>query len=112
MTTPQVSYANSVPASTGNNGSTTSVTSSSAGSLANQNVFLQLLVTQLKYQDPTNPTSGTEFVTQLAQFSELSNSTQMLADLDAIKSALAAASSGASQTGRGLQSGTSQSSGA
>jgi flagellar basal-body rod modification protein FlgD len=33
--------------------------------------FLQLLVTQLKYQDPLSPEANTEFVAQLAQFSNL-----------------------------------------
>ena len=62
--------------------------SSSLSSLANQNVFLQLLVAQLKYQDPDNPADGTEFITQLAQFSELANSTDMASDLDSIKAAV------------------------
>jgi flagellar basal-body rod modification protein FlgD len=34
-------------------------------------VFLNLLVAQLKNQDPMNPTDSTQFVSQLAQFSEL-----------------------------------------
>jgi flagellar basal-body rod modification protein FlgD len=33
--------------------------------------FLQLLVAQLKGQDPLNPMDGTQFVAQLAQFSSL-----------------------------------------
>ena len=33
--------------------------------------FLQLLVTQMKYQNPLEPTDNTEYVAQLAQFSEL-----------------------------------------
>ena len=33
--------------------------------------FLQLLVAQLRNQDPLNPISNTEFVTQLAQFNSL-----------------------------------------
>jgi flagellar basal-body rod modification protein FlgD len=61
-----------------------------ANELANQNVFLQLLVAQLRHQDPENPADGTQFVTQLAQFSELSNTTQMAADIAAIRAALAA----------------------
>lgn len=33
--------------------------------------FLLLLVTQMQYQDPLEPTTNTEYVAQLAQFSEL-----------------------------------------
>jgi len=33
-------------------------------------MFLQLLVSQLQNQDPLNPTDSTQFVTQLAQFSQ------------------------------------------
>ncbi len=36
-----------------------------------KDAFLQLLVTQMKYQDPLNPTSDTEYIAQLAQFSQL-----------------------------------------
>lgn len=36
-----------------------------------KDAFLQLLVAQLKYQDPLNPSSDTEFVAQLATFSQL-----------------------------------------
>jgi flagellar basal-body rod modification protein FlgD len=68
--------------------STQTPTSPSINNLANQNVFLQLLVAQLKHQDPENPADGTQFVTQLAQFSELSNTTQMASDIAAIKAAV------------------------
>ena len=37
-----------------------------------QNQFLQLLVAQMKSQDPLEPTSNQEFLGQLAQFSTLS----------------------------------------
>jgi flagellar basal-body rod modification protein FlgD len=57
------------------NASTTSSsnTSSSGTTQAQQqeSQFLQLLVTQLKEQNPLDPTDGTTFVTQLAQFSSL-----------------------------------------
>jgi flagellar basal-body rod modification protein FlgD len=34
-------------------------------------MFLQLLVAQIQNQDPLNPADSMQFVTQLAQFSEL-----------------------------------------
>lgn len=37
------------------------------------NAFLQLLVAQMKYQDPSAPTDPTAFMTQLAQFTEVQN---------------------------------------
>lgn len=39
--------------------------------LANQDVFMKLLVAQLKYQNPMNPADGVEFMTQLTQFTQL-----------------------------------------
>lgn len=46
-------------------------TSSDAYSSLGKDEFLQLLVTQMQYQDPLNPTSDTEFIAQMAQFSSL-----------------------------------------
>jgi flagellar basal-body rod modification protein FlgD len=51
--------------------STSSTQTSASQALANKTMFLQLLVAQLKNQDPLNPADGTQFVTQLAQFSSL-----------------------------------------
>ena len=56
--------------------------------LAGEDVFLRLLVAQLKNQNPENPSDGTQFVAQLAQFSQLEQSVAMRQDLDAIKTRL------------------------
>ena len=55
---------------------------------ADKGTFLKLLVAQLKYQNPLNPADGVQFVTQLAQFTQLEQSTNMSQDLAAIRKAL------------------------
>ena len=42
-----------------------------SNSSLDKDAFLQLLVAQMKYQDPLEPTSNTEYISQLATFSEL-----------------------------------------
>jgi flagellar basal-body rod modification protein FlgD len=58
------------------------------GAAPNQQMFLQLLVAQLKNQDPLNPTDGTQFVAQLAQFSELEQTISIKQNTDTIVSGL------------------------
>ena len=59
------------------------------GSVADQqnqsdkDMFLELLVAQMRYQDPLNPIEGTDFTAQLAQFSSLEQLQKMSASLDA-----------------------------
>lgn len=53
-----------------NSSSATSKSAMSNSSLG-KDAFLQLLVTQMKYQDPLNPSTDTQFVEQLATFSQL-----------------------------------------
>ena len=50
---------------------TSTSTNTSSSALGNEQIFLQLLVAQIKNQDPMNPTDSTTFMTQLAQFSDL-----------------------------------------
>lgn len=57
---------------------------------ADKATFLRLLVTQLRNQNPLSPSDGVEFVTQLAQFTALEQSTQMSQDLAEIRKLLTA----------------------
>lgn len=45
--------------------------SKSSDNALGKDAFLQLLVTQMKYQDPLNPNTDTEYIAQLATFSQL-----------------------------------------
>jgi flagellar basal-body rod modification protein FlgD len=62
-----------------------SSTSTGAVPGADKQTFLKLLVTQIQNQDPLNPTDSTQFVTQLAQFSELEQMTNVNTNLQAIR---------------------------
>ena len=42
-----------------------------------ENAFLQLLVTQMQHQDPTQPQSNTQFIAQLAQFTSVEQMTNV-----------------------------------
>jgi flagellar basal-body rod modification protein FlgD len=49
----------------------TGAASTAPSSALDKDAFLQLLVTQVRNQDPLEPSGGTEYVAQLAQFSSL-----------------------------------------
>jgi len=77
-------------------------TASSSGSLAapNEEIFLQLLVSQLQNQDPLNPADSTEFVSELAQFSQLEQVMAIRTDIESYHNAATAtdtSGAGASQ---------------
>ena len=52
---------------------------STSASTSDKDMFLQLLVAQMKYQDPMNPTDSAEFLAQSAQFTALEKM-QLVAD--------------------------------
>ena len=66
-------------------GSSAASTATAGTSEVTKNMFLQLLVAQIKNQDPLNPTDGVQFLTQLAQFQQLEQSMNMGQDLTAIR---------------------------
>lgn len=57
-----------VGASYATNGATPSVERKNQN---NKDMFLQLLVAQMRYQDPSNPASTTEFMSQTATFTQV-----------------------------------------
>jgi flagellar basal-body rod modification protein FlgD len=64
--------------------STTDPTTGTAGSALGKDAFLQLLVTQLKNQDPLSPTDNTQFVSQMAQFSSLESMQNLNTTVDSL----------------------------
>ena len=65
---------------------TNSTSSSSAQLSADMNTFLQLLTTQLKYQDPMDPMDTAEFTNQLVQYSSVEQAIQTNEKLDTMMS--------------------------
>ncbi len=95
-------------ATSGSQASTQS-TNSALGTLTNEQTFLQLLVAQLQNQDPTAPQDGTQFVSQLAQFSSLEQEIQMRTDLDNMNSIMTSESSSSSGSSQPSPSSSTQS---
>lgn len=64
----------SAPAATA---STTTPAVTIPGGALNENSFLQLLTTQMQYQDPLQPQDNSQFIAQLAQFTSLEQMTNV-----------------------------------
>jgi flagellar basal-body rod modification protein FlgD len=56
--------------------------------IASKDVFMQLLVAQIKNQNPMSPQDGIQFLSQLVQFSEVEQLTAMRQDMAAVRGAL------------------------
>ena len=68
-------------------GPTTAAAAKAATSVAskmNADTFLQLLMAQLQNQDPTKPMDSTEYVGQLASFSQVEQATKTNQKLDSL----------------------------
>jgi flagellar basal-body rod modification protein FlgD len=82
----------------------TSSTNNAAPSVANDNGFkasdfMQLLMTQLKNQDPLSPMDPTQFSEQLVQFNSLDQLVAIRQDLDTQNTALNSTGSESSTSG-------------
>jgi flagellar basal-body rod modification protein FlgD len=76
--------------------SATNTTSTQTGSIKNTstntvdyNTFLQLLIAEMKNQDPTNPTDTSQYMSQFAQLSSVEQAMQTNTKLDALLSSSA-----------------------
>ena len=77
--------------STTGSGSSTSSVNSALSNTMSQADFLKLMTAQLQAQDPTNPVDNSQFVSQMAQFSQLSATQQLDTDLQSLASSVGSA---------------------
>ncbi|MEI4472031.1 flagellar hook assembly protein FlgD [Frigidibacter sp. MR17.24] len=100
----------STTASTTTSTSTTASASSLASLSQDYEAFLKLLTAQISNQDPLAPMDSTEFVSQLAQLSQVEQSVQANSQLESIVASLSAAASlsGVNLIGRDVTVETSQ----
>lgn len=66
--------------------SSTSSTSTTSSNSVDYNTFLQLLVAEMKNQDPTNPMDTSQYMSQFAQLSTVEQAMQTNSKLDAMLS--------------------------
>jgi flagellar basal-body rod modification protein FlgD len=87
--------------------STDSSTTLKANKSLGQDAFMTLLLTQLTHQDPSKPQDDTEFIAQLATFSQLEKLTEIAASIKSLEQAVTGGSSAkTTTTGTGTTSGT------
>ena len=79
------------------NSSNAAASSKGLEQTANKETFLKLLVAQIKNQDPLNPADGTQFLTQLAQFSQLEQLINIRGGIEDLTSQISAASTQSSE---------------
>lgn len=76
-----------VPSTTGtgaSSGTGTTQNSSGAKAAVDYQTFLKLLVAEMKNQDPTNPMDSTQYVAQLATFSQVEQTVQVNSKLTSL----------------------------
>src|SRR5262249_56109641 len=66
------------------NGNKSSTPQTNNNGQLDQNAFLKLMIAQLKNQDPTKPQDPSEFMSQLAQFSQVTSTQNMQASIQTL----------------------------
>lgn len=72
------------------NSNSRTATATPEDGMASKETFLKLLVAQLRNQNPMNPADGVQFLSQLAQFSDLEQTIRMREELTAIRASIEA----------------------
>jgi flagellar basal-body rod modification protein FlgD len=70
------------------NGNKTSPQQTNNNGQLDQNAFLKLMIAQLKNQDPTKPQDPSEFMSQLAQFSQVTSTQNMETSIQSLTDSL------------------------
>lgn len=71
-----------VPATGGSSSNTSGTSSTQSTPTLNYNDFLQLMIAQLQNQDPLNPTDSSQFMSQIAEFSNVEQGINANSKLD------------------------------
>ncbi|UWU94487.1 flagellar hook assembly protein FlgD [Bradyrhizobium sp. CB1015] len=77
---------NSATDTTGKSSSSNATTSPTSSNSVDYNTFLQLLIAEMKNQDPTNPMDTSQYMSQFAQLSTVEQAMQTNSKLDALLS--------------------------
>ena len=72
-----------------NSTNSTSSTTSTSNNTVDYNTFLQLLIAEMKNQDPTNPMDTSQYMSQFAQLSSVEQAMQTNTKLDSLLSSQA-----------------------
>ncbi|MFK4509910.1 flagellar hook assembly protein FlgD [Bradyrhizobium daqingense] len=75
-----------VTSATDTTSKSSNLTTTTSSNSVDYNTFLQLLVAEMKYQDPTNPMDTAQYMSQFAQLSTVEQAMQTNSKLDALLS--------------------------
>lgn len=81
-----------VASSSGTSATGSQTAASNADALANKEVFLQLLVAQIKNQNPLNPADSMQYITQLSQFTGVEQLVEIKKDIKSLNAKFTAQS--------------------